>query len=243
MSQYRSLSKKAASFFLLGNLAAYILFHLSYAQMLEDGGIYLEYARMYLADAAWGFVMPVTAAALALFVFARSGRKAAAVFLTIPALCRLIYSLPYYYIYFVSLGFDSLESLPLMVICAVLESLICYAFISFLLFIGVLFSGSRAKDERREAIHSSLDKVGEGHSPASRALLAITLGELILALSIKLYDIIVFLLEYGLDLLVGELLLMMLDLIIPILLFIGSVVVLSLLLRRMKREYDEVGSE
>ena len=71
----------------------------------------------------------------------------------------------------------------------------------------------------------------------------ITLGELILALSVKLYDIIVFLLEYGLDLLVGELLLMMLDLIIPIILFIGSVVVLSLLLRRMKREYDEVGSE
>jgi hypothetical protein len=72
MSQHRTLFKKAAVFFLLGNLAAYILFHLSYTQMLEEGGIYFEYARLYLADSVWGFIMPVSAAALALFVFAHS---------------------------------------------------------------------------------------------------------------------------------------------------------------------------
>ena len=118
----KKLLKKALLFYALLNLAVYSVFHLSYNLQLEVYGIYIEYARLYVTR-AWELFMPATASLVALSVYKRDGRRECTLFVFLIALTRLVFALPYYYIYFISLGFDTKESLlrsALFSLCAVL---------------------------------------------------------------------------------------------------------------------------
>ena len=112
----------------LGHLLVYALFHLSYVLMLEETGNTAEYIYRY-ASLLYSLIFPALAAAAALSVLERLGRGCMLKAIIGLSLSRAVFCLPYYYIYYVSLGYDSIESLTLMLPTALAATAVSYLLI------------------------------------------------------------------------------------------------------------------
>lgn len=105
----------------------------------------------YLVQKATFLLLPLISALLALIAEAYLGMKSALVRLIPLSLVKMIYSLPYYYLYFVYDIYDSGEAIFFALIQAVAEAIFLYAFtlVIFLLMrylLGAFNKKNEAKD-------------------------------------------------------------------------------------------------
>lgn len=119
-------------------IVTFVLFYLNsfiieYNRFTEG----IEYVRFF-ADDLIHFLIPALSGAIALIGFEYGGARSTLVGCIPLALTRLIYTLPYYYLYHVYMGFDSIEALLASLVISVLIAVITYLWVLLLAFVSRL---------------------------------------------------------------------------------------------------------
>lgn len=97
--------------FVFANLFTYLLFHIP-TLVLEERYEWLEYTRSFITKFL-EFILPTVAATVLFVGYREIGMKRTllrAMYLSLP---RIIYLLPYYYVYYIVIAYDSIESITL----------------------------------------------------------------------------------------------------------------------------------
>ncbi|MBR2343135.1 MAG: hypothetical protein IKA64_02670 [Clostridia bacterium] len=200
----RGLYSRSILYFSLASIAVYAVYHLAFTFMLSEAGDVLYYLYTFL-HRAFELAVPATAVAISLALYSAKGIRSAFSFLAVPAATRLLYSLPYYYIGYISEGFDTSESIPLSLLTSAAEVAVFYLILLGIFGFALLFTGRSAKGRRRELIAGSIGEVSaSAPSPASRAILGGCLGALILLLAFEIIDTVTLLIECSFRLMTGE---------------------------------------
>ena len=147
MIKYKSVMRPTAIGLCIANLLTYIPFHIYYALMLDDAGVTAEYAYRYLS-LIYGIAAPVAVSAVALKILRKVGAREMLISLIEPSLARIVFCLPYYYIYYVSLGYDSVESLCMTLPTTLLA--VAVGYIASLCLTALAHKGSRAAEALKE---------------------------------------------------------------------------------------------
>ena len=112
------------------NLFSFLIFFIPNYVIEADIG-WFEYVRLFL-NKFLEFALPPIAAVLLLKVYFAGGIKGAlisAIFFSLP---RIIYLLPYYYLYHIAYGYDSIESICLSALVTVFGIALMWAHIALL---------------------------------------------------------------------------------------------------------------
>ena len=147
MIKYKSVMRPIAIGLCIANLLTYIPFHIYYALMLDSAGVTAEYAYRYIS-LIYGIAAPVAVSSVALRILRRVGTREMLISLIEPSLARIVFCLPYYYIYYVSLGYDSVESLCMTLPTTLLAVAVSY--IASLCLTALAHRGSRAMEVASE---------------------------------------------------------------------------------------------
>lgn len=110
-----------------------------YAYLVGD----FEYVRFFLAR-LYEFTLGASAAVVLFVILVRNGEVTVPVTLaaaSVFALAKIIYSLPYYYLYFLSIGYDSIDGIPLYTLSALLA--VIFEWVKTILFFSVCYLVSR----------------------------------------------------------------------------------------------------
>ena len=187
---------------LLGvSLFEYALFHLAYVFVYESYGTIIYYVGSWFSE-AWSILMPALAALATLFAFSDGGVKGAITSALILAASRISFLLLYYYMYFISQGFDSIESISFSFLTSL--GLIALTFIETLAIFGagLLILKKKAGSGGVAIKEFILPALGE-HEPMDVGVTS-TLTLAIMSLSVfafrliyTIYSTIVFFIEYG----------------------------------------------
>lgn len=94
--------------FILANLFAYLLFHIP-TLVLEETYEWLEYTRAFITKFI-EFVLPTVSATVLFIDCYELGTKQTLIKALTLSLPRILYLLPYYYVYYIVLAFDSIEA-------------------------------------------------------------------------------------------------------------------------------------
>ena len=124
MHNTKKLSNYAIIVFVLANLFTYLLFHIP-TLILEERFEWLEYTRMFVTKFI-EFILPAVSGVILFLGYREIGIKATLIRALFLSLTRVIYLLPYYYVYYIVLAYDSVE--------AILSSLLVTAFGTALFF-------------------------------------------------------------------------------------------------------------
>ena len=186
----KGLFSKAFGLLALGNLLVYALLHISFnissdISVSPDFAFYFEMVRGYITD-AWELAFPIVAALLMLSELKYNGAKKAFLGGFIMSLSRLFYSLFYYYIVFITAGYDTSESIPYALLASIGAILLCFISLTVLTGIGyVIFKRSGEEKPPLSAIPS--------------VAVAITAVQFIIFIAVELVDTVEFFTDYGLD--------------------------------------------
>ena len=181
----------------VGNLLVYLLMHLSFNMSADltlppDGVFLFEQVRHYITD-AWELIFPVVTAALMLTVLRYEGGAAAFLGGSLVSLSRIFYSAFYYYITFISVGYDTAEAIPYALLASVGAVAVTFVTLAVITGVGYIFL-SRSKSK-------------EPISKIPSVLLSLTAVQFIIFLVLEVVDTVSFFLEVGLDYTAGEILL------------------------------------
>ena len=97
--------------FVFANLFIYFLFHIP-TLVLEESYEWLEYTRLFITKFL-EFILPTVASTVLFVGYREIGMKRTllrAMYLSLP---RIVYLLPYYYVYYIVMAYDSIESITL----------------------------------------------------------------------------------------------------------------------------------
>ncbi len=119
--------------FCAANLAAFLIFFIPNYVIEGDIG-WFEYVRLFL-NKFTEFALPPIAACLLMKIYFDNGVKSALIGAIFFALTRIIYLLPYYYLYHIAYGYDSIESISLSALVTVFGAALMWAHIAVLLLI------------------------------------------------------------------------------------------------------------
>lgn len=143
------------------NLFSFLMFFIPY-YVLEVEIESIEYARIFLTKFI-EFGLPVMGGALLLASGAKEkfGTKLLnGLFISLP---RLVYLLPYYYLYFIAYGYDSIESIGLSSLVTLFGILVMICHMLVICYVGVLaeqiFYKTKRRKEKSKNISNSQDKV------------------------------------------------------------------------------------
>lgn len=193
------LYTNALSLLLLANVLAYTTVHLCYLFMMESFGIYLELARTYIVK-AWEIAMYPMSCAVLLVGFAHSGRRNAVGGAALISLCRLGYSLPYYYMYFLGLGFDSGEAILIDLGISALMYLLNFGVLVLCLYLSTVLAkrseGSYPFGTSRFLRDALLGRVADHRSIVGRIILPSVVVGIVSELLSEIYDTITFFIDY-----------------------------------------------
>ena len=126
--------------FIVINLIAFLIFFLPYYVFEIESEIY-EYIRIFLTKLI-EFALPVALSTLLIKLYYIGGLKKALISAIYFSLPRAVYLLPYYYLYHIAFGYDSIESLGLSALVSVFGVAVNWA-VSVLLFLFARFLATR----------------------------------------------------------------------------------------------------
>lgn len=183
------------------SLFEYALFHLAYLFVYESFGTVIYYIGTYFSE-AWGIIMPALTGLVALFSFSEGGIKGCITSVLILSSSRISFLIFYYYMHFISIGFDSLESISFSLLTSI--GLIVLTFIeSGIVFIagylvirrGAVARGVSVKDHILPTLRENdpMD-IGVG-ATLTTAVMSLTV--FVFRLIYTIYTTITFFIEYG----------------------------------------------
>ena len=126
------------------SLFEYALFHVQYLLSAETVSVLISYIRYYYS-LAWDFLMPAISALIMLIVYSGIGKRDAILGGAYLALTRLAFFILYYYMFYISQGFDSIESVSLSLLTSIAFSLLSYLEILLCFGVGMLVMSRAAK--------------------------------------------------------------------------------------------------
>ena len=123
--QYKGLYTRASLILTLAYFVTFLSFY--FANVLYSDKAFFAYL-WYLVQKATFLLLPLISAMLVLIADAYLGMKSALVKLIPLSLAKLIYSLPYYYLYLVYDIYDSTEAILFALVQAITEAVFLYIF-------------------------------------------------------------------------------------------------------------------
>ena len=134
MNKFKRIFLIFCSVFSAVNLLVFLLFFIP-NYVLEESTEIIEYSRIFITKFA-EFAIPVVSATLLFGLLIERGTKSAVKGALVLALPRIIYLLPYYYLYHIAFGYDSIESILLSALVTVFGVAITFATILLLLLLA-----------------------------------------------------------------------------------------------------------
>ena len=138
MTKTKKLYLITVASFILANLVAYLLFHIP-ALVLEETYEWLEYTRVFLSKFL-EFILPSVAGTVLFIGYREIGIKKTllrALYISLP---RIVYLLPYYYVYHIVMAYDSVESISLSALVTLFGIALFFGQALLLFFIIRIFS-------------------------------------------------------------------------------------------------------
>ena len=234
----KGLTGKLFLWLSVGNAAAYLIFHISYLLSSEGNpeheliSLAIEGVRAYISE-AWEILFLALISVAGVLAFALCGTRQAITVPAILSLSRVFYCIPYYYMYFVSLGYESLEALPLGALTTLLMALAAFALSLLLMGAGlatVMLVKKARFFELRAALSDRIDERSFWRLPPI-ALTTLTASLLLALYSLidTVIEISAFLGEVGLSFTAPELLSMLLELLLVPVYFILTYLICTLI--------------
>ena len=156
----------------------------------HDFAIYFEMVRGYITD-AWELCFPVAVALLMLSELRYNGAKKAFFGGFIMSLSRIFYSIFYYYIVFITSGYETLEAIPYAFLASIGAIILCCISLMILTAIGYIFL-KRSEDKKLPI------------SDIASVAVAMSAVQFIIFIAVELVDTVEFFIDYGLDYTFGE---------------------------------------
>ncbi len=196
----KKLIKRSFIILSVGSFVSYLLLHVSFLLAesfpMEFWSEAMEYVRFYLTR-AWEFLFPVALSAICYELYKRSGFLRALFVLCILSLSRLFYSLFYYYIYFLTLGFHTDEAIPFSLLASA-----AMVILTVLQVLGLTLCGYLALRIYRSKYKGSCE------GSAGVFVFGGCVGEFLLFFVYEIIDTVGFFIEYGFDFKPSEILIM-----------------------------------
>ncbi len=155
------------------HVVLYAIYHLSYVFIMNEWSIIFSYLYLYLGKAV-SILLPAFIATVAIMTYAYLGRGKMLLYAFLLSLSTLFHSIPYYYIICISYGFDTFESLLLLLPISLGAALLCFGLSVISALIGLLALKEKNKSiAKAEALRDGLAtaSVFDGASRVGRALL------------------------------------------------------------------------
>ena len=234
MENYRKLKTRAALTVFLISLISFVMLYLRISYVFESeitqyGSFFLQ----YILDT-------LTAVILAAVLLSGRGieSKGARILSSLKlSLPRLVYLVPYYYLYYMSEGYDSIESLGLLLIRS-LFMLVLLTIEMHLYFGAACFAARRA--EGKDWSFYTPSGLFDFSVGATVGIFAISFAKFIMNILSEGVDIITYLIDYGEFYSAGEIYLMLAKFTLAfIALFLSHVLVMAFRGRFIKRTYTE----
>lgn len=148
--QYKGLYTRASLVLTLAYFATFLAFY--FANVLYSDKAVFAYI-WYLVQKATFLLLPLISAMLVLISDTYLGMKSALVKLIPLSLAKLIYSLPYYYLYLVYDIYDSTEAILFALVQAITEAVFLYIFTLIIFLVMRAFLGAfNKRGEPRDAL-------------------------------------------------------------------------------------------
>ena len=150
------------------------------------------------------------------------------------AAAKIIYSLPYYYLYFLSIGYDSIDGIPLYTLSALLA--VIFEWAKLLLFFTLIYLTSRRHimreliltlpkahqkkptEKEKQVLHASADARLAGEltlggvlnfdAPVTLSIFLASVGQFVYALSVEIKNAVDYLTEFAGNYRTGEIIYM-----------------------------------
>jgi hypothetical protein len=186
---YRFISR--ASFYLfLAYLLSFVLYYV--ATFIHPTDV-LTYIWLF-AERATYLLFPTISAVLTLIVFVYCGAYKGAVAAIPLSLTRLVYLIPYYYLYIIQEGYDSIESLGYGTLLSLGEIIILYGVIMLItVLVGFIIKKRGYEPEVALAKRTVLDFA----DPVSLSFMLISLFSCVYLTVKEIADTVYFISEYG----------------------------------------------
>lgn len=226
------------------NILSYATVHLCYLFVMEDFGVYLEILRTYLGKVVELITLPLLSVVV-MVGYTHFGMISALKGAAIISACKVGYTLPYFYMYAVGLGFDSSEA----ILIAIAVSILVYLFTFLLLFIILsIFKHTACRIFENGPIplskHLCTALRSEGgidlERPVCRLLLPSVLISCGLSLATEIYDTVTFFIDYYGSFTASEILLICFNYLLIIAVCIGLYVALHPLARKLSCALGEI---
>lgn len=213
------------------NIGVYLVYHLSY----HLGQYWFDLLADYVMD-AWDCLLPAISAFLMLFVYSRRGAGSALIYALIISLARLFYTIPFYYLYFMTsvTAPSSLDSITTSLLSSALVYVTFYLHIFALWGIGVLIYRHKSQNGKPE-LYQMLSERGMFNFEAGSTVIifVISLVQFLYALRVPVIATADYFAEYGLNTRVGDLIHMLFNYLFVIFMLVLCHVILCKLKDRL----------
>jgi hypothetical protein len=193
-------------------------------------------------------MLPALAGSIILLAYVFMGLRGAVIYTAVLSLSRLFYCLPYYYIYFISFGYDSVESLLISALVTVGMILLSAAIFGLTAFAGALaiklilkLSYTELRSDLAEQMTYSSPL--EISSSVSIALSVMALTRFAVYFIRGIVDTVSFLSDYGASFNLAELISIILSLLLPIVFALALYFLLHFMRARVARNRIEEDTE
>lgn len=238
-------TSRATLIFLIISIAEYALFHVANLFYFESFGGVLMTVRYYFSE-IWSFIMPAAAALLVIIAYAMISTGEAIKVGVMAALSRVGFYLLYYYMMYITEGFDSVESILLSVPTSLGSSLVTFIELSAFALIallvlnrGAVAAGTTLREYVADGliIHDLFD-VGV---PSTLAIGVISLSAFGLRLIFTIINTVIFFVENGKSYTTPEILELLFSYLFALILLIITHLILSFIKRGIikSRAYTE----
>ena len=195
----KGIIKRSVFIFVIAYTAALLLFYFAY--LLDGEGIKIEiydYVRSFYTEAI-RFIMPMLAGAVLIASHEKHGRAYAlkhGIFLSLPT---AIFSLPYYYLYYFYMTFDSLDALLYDLINTVFDCAVFYgqavAALFLIRWLTLVFARRSGRSDFSELVleNAKLDL----YTPVTLAVFTVSAIKFVILLLLELVNTINYLIEYS----------------------------------------------
>ena len=217
---YKKVIFKFILFLSICNLIGYVAFHIYYVSVSEFWNNTTANALYIIYDALSQLIkyLNSTLCAIAtLILYSKCGKRCAILGAIAVSASTLLFSIPYYYIYYIGTGYDSVESIINSLLVSVLMVLTTALHSLLLCLIPYLVMRSKDKNaDMRKTLDSdfTVSKVLDTSSVWVKASFAICIGEAIFLFIFEVIDTVTFFIDYGMTYRIDEILYIVLSYII-----------------------------
>lgn len=217
MSLKNKFYLKPLLWLLIGNLVAYLIHHLAY----HINQYWFDQFATYVSD-AWNMLMPAIGAVISLRVLSDFSLRQAAIYSLFISICRLVYSIPFNYLHFMTdfTSPSSLDSITTSLLVSAAEFVFVYLQIALLLAVGLLVM--RWKKTKINAISGLMEKcyARDFTCPFTGAVFGISLVQLLMGLSVPISTTLQLIADHGIHFRTGEIIHIVLDCAFVLVLFV-----------------------